>query len=135
MDQGFDGILPEDFEMSTILTFSENGFYQGVQEWGEILSEKYQKSTKRRDENKNLNNLSYWTDNGAYYYYNPEINKTYADTLKDVLKSFNQIKISSWNFDSWFYERCESGGTKNWLGFIIIKVRDKESDLMVSLPA
>ena len=65
-----------------------------------------------------LNYVSYWTDNGAYYYYNPEIKRNYEDTLKQVLNSYTNIKISSWNFDSWFYDRCDSGGTRYWIGEI-----------------
>jgi hypothetical protein len=60
------------------------------------------------------NGLSYWTDNGAYYYYHtltdaPSSN--YEQTLQAVGAYHRQsnIPVSYYQFDSWWYYKAEPG--------------------------
>jgi hypothetical protein len=69
--------------------------------------------------------LGYATDNGAFYYWNPEKGKSYADTLLGVKDYANKagIPYRHVQLDSWWYikdctvERKGScrGGTKSWV--------------------
>ena len=38
------------------------------------------------------NYLGYWTDNGAYYYYNPMAGSTYEETLVKVAAELAQVE-------------------------------------------
>ena len=54
--------------------------------------------------------MSYWTDNGAFYYYNTEKDKNYDETMRDVFEysEGSSIPFHSWNFDSWWYYKCKT---------------------------
>ena len=111
--------MPEDgFDIETIISYSDKGFYQGVQKWGTQLKTKYQKSESRRLSDNTINYLSYWTDAGAFYYYHTEPNKTYTETLMDLYKEIRHgdpvVPFRSWNFDSWWYDRCPNKGVRSW---------------------
>lgn len=49
--------------------------------------------------------LSYWTDNGAVYYYRTEPGEDYATTLSRTVASLHEagIPVRSLQLDSWFY--------------------------------
>ena len=108
-----DAMPDEGFDIETIISYSDQGFYQGVQKWGDELKSYYGKSTYRRETDDTVNYLSYWTDAGAYYYYHTEPNKTYSETLTDI-NAQKPAAFRSWNFDSWWYERCPNKGVKSW---------------------
>lgn len=76
-----------------------------MEEWGAILLKFYNKNTNIKDDDYMINYLSYWTDNGAYYYWLTETNKNYEETILDLFDSFNQNKIpfKSIQFDSYWY--------------------------------
>lgn len=60
-----------------------------------------------------MQNLGYSTDNGAYYYYQTEPNKTYEQTLYDV-KDYADAQGIPYKYvllDSWWYYKGPSGGT------------------------
>lgn len=57
--------IPSGFTHRTILTLG-NGITGGLQQWGNTLRKAQQPPSKRPDIL--LSHLSYWTDNGAYYY-------------------------------------------------------------------
>ena len=112
--------MPEDgFDIETIISYSDQGFYEGVQKWGSELKTKYGKDDSRRETDDTVNYLSYWTDNGAFYYYNTEPQKNYADTMRDVYSQIRHGDTSapfrSWNFDSWWYPKCDNGAVKTWV--------------------
>ena len=53
--------------------------------------------------------MNYWTDNGAYYYYNSD---NYEDTIKDIT---NQgLPLTSVQIDSWWYYKDGNGAVLNW---------------------
>lgn len=94
------------YSIETIISYSNDGFYNGVQKWGGELLLEHGKSLTRRASDLTVNYLGYWTDRGAFYYYNTEPNKTYAETMLDI---YHEVKApyQSWNYDSWFYPKCE----------------------------
>ena len=53
---------------------------------------------------------------GAFYYYNPEENKTYQETLLDVYDYSKQVGLPYRHvqIDSWWYIKGEASGTKTW---------------------
>lgn len=63
-----------------------------------------------------LNYLGYWTDNGAYYYYNTELGTNYEKTLKDVYDyaKQNNIPYRYLQIDSWWYYKGSGDGVKQW---------------------
>ena len=108
------------YRVQTVISYSNKGFYQGVQKWGKELLDEHGKTTVRRETDNTVNYLGYWTDRGAFYYYNTEPNKTYEETMLDVYAKVEE-PYKSWNYDSWFYPKCEWGGqtshewpVKNW---------------------
>lgn len=59
--------------------------------------------------------LGYWTDNGAYYYYNtlPELN--YENTMIEMSNYFkyHNIPVRYINYDSWWYLKGDAFHEKN----------------------
>ena len=64
-----------------------------MEEWGSLLLKYYNKNSKLKDNDYMINYLSYWTDNGAYYYWLTESNKNYEETILDVIESSKNNKI------------------------------------------
>ena len=70
--------LPDNgYDISTIMSYSDQGFYKSVQKWGQTLRTHTGKGLERRAADDTVNYLGYWTDNGAFYYYNTEQGKNY----------------------------------------------------------
>jgi hypothetical protein len=64
------------------------------------------------------NYLSYWTDNGAYYYYHTEDGLNYEDTIISTLRhaiDVDGIPYKSVQLDSWFYFRGQDNGVVEWV--------------------
>ena len=116
---GLSGMLeniPKNFNHSSIIYFGNNGVSSTVNEWGSIHLKKNNKIRINETEIRDLatTSLGYWTDNGAYYYYNtlndiPESN--YEETLISVSKYHKKLNIpvSYYQFDSWWYYKSEPG--------------------------
>jgi len=104
---GFQGEIkdiPENSSQKFVILFGK-GINKPLEELGDLLR-KYHK-VKRKDPYCSIavSHLSYWTDNGAYYYYRKEKGMSYEDTMvavKDYFETHN-IPIQSYNFDSWWY--------------------------------
>ena len=63
-----------------------------------------------------LEYLQYSTDNGAFYYYHTEPNKTYQDTILEVKDHSKKVGLPfrNWLMDSWWYYKGPNEGVKNW---------------------
>jgi hypothetical protein len=74
--------------------------------WGKALTDITGKQRPANDADTLLNAISYWTDNGAAYYYNPG-GASYTDTLRAVKAEFDAkaIKLGSMQLDSWWYPK------------------------------
>jgi hypothetical protein len=75
--------------------------------WGHTLTALYAKPRPANDADVGLNQISYWTDNGATYYYHMEGSMTYEQTLAAVKADFDKagIALGSLQLDSWFYPK------------------------------
>ncbi len=64
--------------------------------------------TERMTENALSTHLSYWTDNGAAYWYRTEPGRTIVESVTDVVDSLraDDIPIRSVELDSWFYDHA-----------------------------
>ena len=88
--------IPEQETIKTVL-FHGTALWESFKQWGEVL-QTYNGEVKTRSEDVVTNYLGYWTDNGAYYYYNPLPNKTYKvvtsimHTLELVVYNFHRIQ-------------------------------------------
>jgi len=110
--------LPAGFTIQTIVSFSSNGINNAMMEWGDVLLNKYGKDRNGVEKDFTLNYLGYSTDNGAYYYYYTEPNKTYEDTILDIHAYAAEagIPYRHWLADSWWYYKGTGDGVKNWTG-------------------
>jgi hypothetical protein len=97
--------LPTGMTHRTILTFG-HGVNSTIFEWGQALTELTGKRRPSNDADILLKSISYWTDNGATYYYNAG-GPSYAGTLEAVKAEFNAkgIGLGSLQLDSWWYPK------------------------------
>jgi len=103
--------LPSQFTHSTILSAGE-GLTDGLQSWGAKMKKAHQ--TKRNSDIA-LSHLSYWTDNGAYYYMygghkaNAECDKMAHGRMDKVLLQLvhswqeQKLPVRSIQLDDWWY--------------------------------
>lgn len=107
--------IPKGFIQQSIMQFGA-GIKQTIMKWGKMLRTQY--NTKRfTDNDMTLKYIGYWTDAGAFYYYNTEPNITYEETMIDVKKEamkefvpYKYYQIDSW----WYFKGVLSDGVKNW---------------------
>ncbi len=73
--------------------------------WANLLRERFGTRRLTRYSDELLSGLSYWTDNGAVYYYRTEPGCDYATTLEHVVTGLRKqsLPIRSVQLDSWFY--------------------------------
>ncbi|KAL3880433.1 hypothetical protein ACJMK2_032671 [Sinanodonta woodiana] len=109
--------VPKDYVYETILFYSPDGVNRAFSEFGRLMKFYYDKDESYRKSDLTINYLGYWTDNGAFYYYNTETNTTYERTMIDVRKYtvVENIPYRYFQFDSWFYPKDEYGGVKTWV--------------------
>ena len=108
--------LEAGFVYRSALVWTHGGVNAAFQEWGQALRTFYPiSSTRPIVKDRTVEYLSYWTDNGAYYYYNPT--GSYEDTLNSVLTYLKEedIPIGAIQIDSWFYYRGNHNGVLNWV--------------------
>lgn len=112
--------VPAGFTYETVVSYGP-GVNAAMRAWGATLLKRSGKTTAARDSDHTINYLGYYTDNGGMYYYKTEPNRTYAETLEDVLTDaaalgipFRYVQLDSW----WYYKGSPAdlfgGGVKNW---------------------
>jgi hypothetical protein len=98
--------VPAGYTYQTLLTVDQ-GINATWNKWGQSLTDLYNKKRPGNDADIGLKYLGYWTDNGAGYYYNYDLDKGYAGTLlalKDYLAT-KGIPIRYMQLDSWWYPK------------------------------
>jgi hypothetical protein len=97
--------LPAGLTHRTALAFGQ-GINETFEAWGGALTDLTGKHRPANDADALLKSISYWTDNGATYYYNPG-GPSYTDTLKAIKAEFNTkgIALGSMQLDSWWYPK------------------------------
>jgi hypothetical protein len=98
--------LPAGFQHQTLLVVGQ-GINRTFDTWGNTLTSLYHKTRPANDADAGIAKLSYWTDNGATYYYHMEGSMNYEETLAAVKADFDKagITLGSLQLDSWFYPK------------------------------
>jgi hypothetical protein len=107
------GSIPAGLVHQTALVFGQ-GINQTFRNWGQALTDLSGKQRPDNDSDALLKSISYWTDNGATYYYNPG-GTSYSGTLEAVKAEFDAkgIRLGSMQLDSWWYPK---GPDNSWTG-------------------
>jgi hypothetical protein len=107
--------LPAGFSQQTILAFG-NGINRTWDLWGQSLRELEGMIHPHDDKDTITKYFGYWTDNGAYYYYNYDLKLGYQGTMESLVAHCRQeqIPIHYLQLDSWWYYKTftkPDGGT------------------------
>lgn len=105
--------IPENYNLSFIIFYSSNGINKGVSEWGQTMQKAHNRTNQYRLNDLSINNLGYYTDNGAYYYYSTEPGKNYEQTMLDSIHNIN-LPFKYLQIDSWWYYKGIGDGVVNW---------------------
>jgi hypothetical protein len=114
--------VPAGFSQATVLSAGSNaggGVRDALISWGDILLARSGKARSSGSSDTIIENLGYWTDNGAFYYYTTEPNSTYAKTIVDAVAYETQteklpvrnVQLDSW----WYYKREGKDGLIDWV--------------------
>ncbi|CAF4451635.1 unnamed protein product, partial [Adineta steineri] len=82
--------IPANYNHSMIVFYSSEGINEGIRKWGKTMQKAFNRTNKNRLNDLTINYLGYYTDNGAYYYYNTEQGMNYEETMINV---HNQIPL------------------------------------------
>lgn len=98
--------LPAGFTQQTLVAFG-NGINRTWDSWGHALLSLQHAKRPPNDAGAILKCLGYWTDNGAFYYYNYDADKGYIGTLQALVNRYRQeqIPIRYLQLDSWWYSK------------------------------
>ncbi len=88
-----------------IAVWAAEGPRRALGDWAAALRRRHGTQRPSRYADDLLAKLSYWTDNGAVYYYRTEAGCDYPTTLERVVEDLRQrrIPVQSVQIDSWFY--------------------------------
>jgi hypothetical protein len=102
--------LPAGFTQQTFLVFGK-GINRTWDAWGQAHLKAQGARRPPNDADATLRYLGYWTDNGAAYYYNYDVEKGYAGTLRSLVERYReeQIPIRYLQLDSWWYSKSATG--------------------------
>jgi len=84
-----------------------NGINRAWDAWGEAMTSLNGKKRPANDADVFLKYYGYWTDAGAYYWYNYDQTKGYQGTLQALVDDYRakQIPIRYMQLDSWWYHK------------------------------
>ncbi|KAK3085506.1 hypothetical protein FSP39_004325 [Pinctada imbricata] len=111
--------VPLKYTLRTLI-LAGNGINKAMKLYGETLRSFYKNESEARikyQQSDITNNyLGYWTDNGAYYYYNTETRTSYESTFEEVQKysMLEKIPYKYVQLDSWWYYKGHDAAVKNW---------------------
>jgi hypothetical protein len=96
--------VPEGF-CTELALWGAPGVRAALSAWGEGLRREYAAPRRSRYGDDATGKLSYWTDNGAAYWYRTEGGRTVEETLGDTLDGLRamQVPVHAVELDSWFY--------------------------------
>lgn len=103
------------------LLVTGRGIQATLGRWGELMRAEHRRMRTERYADRGLSHLGYWTDNGAYYYYQREPGMTEEQTLLAVLEEartknipYGYLQLDSW----WYFKQPGGSGVVPWLGLI-----------------
>lgn len=107
--------LPASFTHTTVLVAGK-GIHTTLASWGHAMQAWAGRPAVANDADTLLRSLSYWTDNGAAYYYKFDPQLGYTGTLLAIAKKYQQadVPLRLMQIDSWFYPK---GPQKDWQAF------------------
>jgi hypothetical protein len=117
---GYNGMLqsvPAGHAHHTLLV-AGSGVNDTVMKFGDMLLARTGKHRTRPDADLIISTLGYWTDNGAYYYYNTFPSLSMQQTILDVLAYWKTLALPVMHlmYDSWWYwKECSPGSPNTWL--------------------
>ena len=105
--------LPAGFTHRSVLAFGA-GINNAFDTWGQALTGLAGKQRPANGALTVLEKISYWTDAGAAYYYEPQDAAKYIPALMGVQPRFEAlgISIASMELDSWYYPK---GSPPSWV--------------------
>jgi hypothetical protein len=106
--------ITPNYNHSFIVFYSSKGINEGVREWGQIMQKAYNRTNQYRLNDLSINNLGYYTDNGAYYYYHTEDGQNYEQTMIDALQNI-PLRFHYLQIDSWWYYKGIGDGVFEWV--------------------
>ncbi|ESO98846.1 hypothetical protein LOTGIDRAFT_231210 [Lottia gigantea] len=115
--------VPEDYQMETVVYYSDQGINKAFDGWGEYLRYRHGRHDSYVLSDLTVNYLGFWTDRvrillllGAYYFRMTEKNKTYEDTIIDIKTYIDEIKVPYRyiQYDNWRYTWGMYNGVKDW---------------------
>jgi hypothetical protein len=97
-------VVPEGFTTELAL-WSAVSPRVALAEWGHELQQRYSTARAGRYDDDLLRHPSYWTDNGAAYWYKSEPGRTTTETLVDTVEDLRArgVPFSTVQLDSWWY--------------------------------
>jgi len=103
-------VIPAGFQQQSLVTVGR-GITHTWDAWGHALTDLQGKTRIANDADTGLKYFGYWTDNGAFYYYNYDLTRGYANTLLDVLAHYREQQIPQryLQLDSWWYYKTLTG--------------------------
>ncbi len=107
--------LPVGFTQATLMVVG-SGINNTYDQWGNAMQRLAGRTAPSNEADVLLQKLSYWTDNGASYYYRFDPKLGYTGTLAAVRNKFAQLgpPLGSMQMDSWFYPK---GPNADWRQF------------------
>ncbi|MEO1064791.1 MAG: hypothetical protein AAFZ07_25530 [Actinomycetota bacterium] len=97
-------VVPAGFE-TTLGWFEGSSPGELLDLWGETVRGRHRTRRRSRDSDPVTSHLSYWTDNGAAYWYRTEAGRDVPSTLADKVEELRhlEVPIRAVELDSWFY--------------------------------
>ena len=108
--------IPSGFTIETILHVG-TGINSAMEGWGGFLTKYYGKDKSMMESDLVNNYIGYWTDNGDYYYPDPDDRNDFEKTLIDAMQyhmNDNNIPYRYLQLDAYWYYRTATGGCLNW---------------------
>jgi hypothetical protein len=105
--------IPANYDSSLVLFYSPNGINNGIHQWGQLMQQAYNRTDQYRQNDITVKYLGYYTDGGAYYYYNTEGALNYEETLLAAHRKIN-LPFHYIQLDSWWYYKGIKGGVSQW---------------------
>ena len=105
--------IPDNYSNSLIVFYSSEGINKAVHQWGQMMQQAYNRNNYYRLNDITIKYLGYYTDGGAYYYYNTQAGLNYEETMLAAHRKIN-LPFHYIQLDSWFYYKGIGQGVSDW---------------------